>query len=75
MYTKTIQNTKFVYILYTNIVQIKVLYGNECTRNAHQIPAYIQKMCKSKNGLKLEMYVFCTYKQYIHYTKPIQLAN
>ena len=47
MYTKTIQNTKFVYILYTNIVQIKVLYGNECTRNAHQIPAYIQKMYKS----------------------------
>ena len=47
MYAKTIQNTKLVYILYTNIVQIKVLYGNECTRNAHQIPAYIQKMYKS----------------------------
>ena len=24
MYTKTIQNTKFIYILYTKIVQIKI---------------------------------------------------
>ena len=43
MDTKIIQNTKFVYILYTKIVQIKTLYDNECTRNIHQIPTYIQK--------------------------------
>ena len=41
MYTKIIQNTKFVYILYTKIVQIKILHDNECTKNAHQIPTYI----------------------------------
>ena len=52
MYTKNIQNTKFVYILYTKIVQIKILYNNECTKNAHQIPTYIQKM--------YELYKTCT---------------
>ena len=41
MYTKIIQNTKFVYILYAKIVQIKILHDNECTKNAHQIPTYI----------------------------------
>ena len=41
MYTKTIQNTKFVYILYAMIVQIKISDGNECTRNVHQIPKNI----------------------------------
>ena len=35
MYTKTIQNTKFVYILYTKIVQLNILYDNECTKNVH----------------------------------------
>ena len=44
MYTKIIQNTKFVYILYTKIVKIKISYDNECTNNVHQIPTYIQKM-------------------------------
>ena len=44
MYTKIIQNTKFVYILYTKIVQIKILYGNECTENVHNVSTYIQKM-------------------------------
>ena len=29
----------------------------------------------TKNGLKLEMYVFCTYKKCTNYTIPIQLAN
>ena len=49
--TKTIQNvykthtnTKFVYFLHTKIVQIKILYDNECTRNVHQLSTYIQKM-------------------------------
>ena len=37
------QNTAFVYALYTKIVQIKILYDNECTENVHQIPTGIQK--------------------------------
>ena len=32
MYTKIILNTKFVYNLYTKIVQIKILYDNEYTK-------------------------------------------
>ena len=32
MYIKIIQNTKFVYLLYTKIVQIKIFYGNEYTK-------------------------------------------
>ena len=32
MYTKIIQNNKLVYILYTKIVQIKILYDNECKK-------------------------------------------
>ena len=43
MYTKIIQNTNFVYILYTKIVQIKILYHNECTKNIHQIPTICEK--------------------------------
>ena len=43
MYTKIIQNTTFLYILYTKFVQIKILYDNERTKNVHQIPTYIQK--------------------------------
>ena len=45
--TKPIQNVykkytkQFVYILYTKIVQIKILFDNECTKNVHQIPTYI----------------------------------
>ena len=30
---------------------------------------------QSKNGLKLEMYGFCTYKQCTNYTKPIPLKR
>ena len=52
---------KFVYVLCTKTIKIKILYDNECTKNEHQIPTYIQKMyklCKTqiKNGLKLEMF-------------------
>ena len=71
MYTKIIQNTKYVYILYTKIVQIKIY---ECTKNVRQIHRYIftknvqtvQNLYKvqTKNGLKLEMYIFCAYKTY-----------
>ena len=46
MYTNIIQNTKYVYILYTMIVQIKILYDNECTKKLHYISTYIQKMYK-----------------------------
>ena len=46
MYTKIIQNTKFVYILYTKIVQINILYEKECTKYVHKIPSYIQKLYK-----------------------------
>ena len=45
MYTNIIQNTKFVYILYTMIVQIKTLY-DECTKKLHYISTYIQIMYK-----------------------------
>ena len=46
MYTKIIQNTKFVYILYKKIVQMKILYNNECTKNLHRISTYKQKLYK-----------------------------
>ena len=46
MYTKIMQNTKFVYILYTKIVQINILYDNECAKKLHHISTYIKKMYK-----------------------------
>ena len=46
MHTKIIENTSFVYILYTKIVQIKISYNIKCTKDVHQIPTYIQKMYK-----------------------------
>ena len=52
MYTKIIQNTGFVNILYTKIAQIKISYDIECTKNVHQIPTYTQKM--------YELYKTCT---------------
>ena len=62
MYTKIIQNTKFVYILYTKTVQIKILYNNYIYTKKIQTVQNLYKV-QTKNGLKLEMYVFCTYKQ------------
>ena len=44
MYTNIIQNTSFGYILFTKIVQIKISFDTESTKNVHQIPTYIQKM-------------------------------
>ena len=67
MYRKITQSTKFTYILYTKITQINVWCDNECRRNVLQSANW--------KGLKLEMYVFCKYKQCTHYTKSIQLAN
>ena len=40
MQNKIIQNTKFVYVLYTKIVQIKILYDKECRKNVNRIPTY-----------------------------------
>ena len=57
MYTKIILNTKFVYNLYTKIVQIKILYDNEYTKSVYQIPKHIQKMyklCKSCAQFRLK---------------------
>ena len=71
MYTKIIQNTKFVYILYTKTVQIKILYDHECTRHVHLISTYMQKMYKLyktcrklklkviESYMRLSIYVFC----------------
>ena len=79
------QNTKFVYILYTKIVQIKVLYDNECTKKLHHISTCIQKMYKmyktcTKFRPKMAWNLKCMF--FVHtnivqtsYTKPIQLAN
>ena len=60
MYTLFIQNTNFVYILHIKIVQIKILYDNECTKNVQTVQNLYK--AQTKNDLKLEMYVFCTYK-------------
>ena len=60
MYTKIIQNTNIVYILYTEIVQIKILYDNECTKNVQTVQNLYK--VQTKNSLKLKMYVICTYK-------------
>ena len=60
MYTLFIQNTNFVYILHIKIVQIKILYDNECTKNVQTVQNLYK--VQTKNDLKLEMYVFCSYK-------------
>ena len=60
MYTKTIKNTKSEYILYIKIVQINTLHDNECTKNVQTVQN--SQKVQTKNGLKLEMDVFCTYK-------------
>ena len=46
MYTKIVQNTNFAYILYTKIVQIKILYDNPMYKKCTQIPTYVQKLYK-----------------------------
>ena len=84
IYTTILQSTKFVYILYTKILQIKILYDNECTRNVHQIPTYIQKLYKLhkictkfriNTAWNLNCMFFCTDKQCTNYTKSIELTN
>ena len=39
-----------------------------------QAVQYLYKV-QTKKGLKLEMHIFCTYKQCTSYTKSIQIAN
>ena len=56
MYTQITLNSKYVYILHTQIV--KISYDHKCTRNVLQIPTYIHKMYKlyktcKKGKLKL----------------------
>ena len=82
-YTKKHKNTKFVYILYIKIAQIKTLHNNECSRNVPQIHTYIQKLyklyktCGTFKLIELETWnaCFCSYKQCTNYTKPIELAK
>ena len=79
------QNTKFVCIMYPNVVQTKISDDNECARNVHQKSIHIQKMyklygtcaCKLGNEKKLETYnvCLCTCKQCTNYTKPTQIVN
>ena len=52
----------------------------KCTSNSYIYTKNVQPVqnlykVQTKNGLKLEMYVFCTYKQCTNCTKPIQVAN
>ena len=69
--------------MYTKIVQIKILFDNECTKNVHQIPTYIQKMYKlyktcTKFILKKTWnlkYMFFVHTNNVNYTKPTQLAT
>ena len=84
MYTKIIQNTKFVYILYTKIVQIKILYDNECAKKLYITFLHIYEKCtkciklvQSLDQKRLETCNVCflTYKLCTNYTKLIQLAN
>ena len=76
MYTKIIQNTIFVHILYKKIVQ--EIY-KKCTSNSYiyrknvQITKLVQRT--HLRGLKLEMRIFFTYKQRTNYQKTMQLAN
>ena len=46
---------------------------NIYTKNAQAVQNLFT--VQSKNGLKLEMYGFCTYKQCTNYTKPIPLKR
>ena len=79
MYTKFIQNIYIVNTLYRKVVQIKNSYGNECTyiKFLHKKCTNCRNLYKvqAEKSLKIEIYVFCMYKQCKNYGKPIQLAN
>ena len=76
-----------IYSIYKDCTNLNfVLYWiyKKCTSNSYiYIYIYttnvqtIQNLYKVqiKNGLRLEMYVYCIYKQCTNYTKLIQLAN
>ena len=66
LYTKTIKNTKFVYIFCIQNLCKWWMYKNvQTVENLFKV--------QTKNGFKLEMYVFCTYTQCTNYTKCIQM--
>ena len=63
--------------MYTKIVQIKVLFDNECTKNVHQIPTYIQKMYKlyktcTKFRLKTTWNLKCMFSVHTNNVQTIQ---
>ena len=76
MYTKIIQNTIFLHILYKKIVQ--EIY-KKCTSNSYiyrknvQITKLVQRT--HLKSLKLEMRILFTYKQRKNYQKTMQLAK
>ena len=52
----------------------------KCTSNLYIYTKNVQSVqnlykVQTKNGLKLEMFVFCTYKQWTSYAKPTQLKG
>ena len=54
--------------------------SKKCTWNSYIYTKNVQTVqnlykFQTKNGLKLEIYVFCTNKQCTNFTKPIQIAN
>ena len=51
------QNTKFVYIFYTKIAQIKILYDNECTKNVHTVQNLYNVQTKNNWNLKCMFFV------------------
>ena len=66
LYIKTIKNTKFVYIFCIQKLYKWWMYKNvQTVENLYKV--------QTKNGFKLEMYVFCTYTQCTNYIKCIQM--
>ena len=55
-------------------IYIKFLHQISIAKKNVQTVQNLYKV-QTKNDLKLEMCVFCTYKQCTNYTNPIQLAN
>ena len=81
MYSKIVQNTKFVYILYTKLVLHKSKYcmiisvQKVYIKFLHiyinvQTVANLYKV-QAKNLLKLKIYIFCSYKQCTNYRQRL----
>ena len=67
MYTKVIQNTISVYVWYTEIVQIKILYDNECTKNVTY-----KKISSTKYRLKMTWNSKCMHFVHTNNVQTIQ---